>query len=78
MPGFKTKTIALVDTVFDYSIRRDETNLAPFFSAWPSKPFNTRIVSQSTLPVLSCLPELVINENPDTESVSKMFKKNSQ
>lgn len=69
-----TKTIGLVNLIYDYLIGMDDVCLAPFLADWPSKPFKTRIVSQRKLPVLSYLPELVPEENPKTKNIVKMLQ----
>lgn len=69
-----SKTIELVNIIYDYLIGIDEIYLSPFLADWPSKPFNTRTVSQSTLPVLSYLPELVADANAKTERMVKMLE----
>ena len=69
-----TKTIELVNLIYNYLIGMDDVCLAPFLADWPSKPFKTRIVSQRKLPVLSYLPELVLEENAKTNNIVKMLE----
>ena len=69
-----TKTIALVNLIYDYLIGMDDVCLAPFLADWPSKPFKTRIVFQRRLPVLSYLPALVPEENSKTKNIVKMLE----
>lgn len=73
-----TKAIELVNIIYDYLIGLDEIGLSPFLSGWPSEPFKTRIVFQSTLPVLSCLPELVTNANAETKRIVKLLETSAE
>ncbi len=68
------KIIELVNIIYDYLISLDEISLSPFLSEWPSQPFKIRIATQSRLPVLSYLSELVTNTNAETERIVKTFK----
>lgn len=74
----KTKAIELVNIIYDYLIGIDEIYLSPFLSDWPSKPFKTRTVSHSTLPVLSYLPELIADANPESQKIVKMLKTSAE
>jgi len=74
MPGSATKAIELADVLYGYLMGLDESGLAPFLAAWPSKPFKNRMVFQSTLPVLSYLPDLVEDTDSETKRLVKMFK----
>jgi len=49
MSGANIKAIELVNIIYDYLIGLDEMVLSSFLETWPSKPFKTRIVSQTTL-----------------------------
>jgi len=73
-----SKTIELVNIIYDYLIGIDENCLSPFLADWPSKPFKTRTVSQSTLPVLLYLPELVADANAKTERMVKVLKTSAE
>jgi hypothetical protein len=73
MSASETKAVALVKVMYDYLIGLDDTHLAPFLADWPSKPFKTRTVSRSTLPVLTYLPELVAKANAKTERMVAML-----
>jgi len=73
-----SKTIELVNIIYDYLIGIDEICLSPFLAYWPSKPFKTRIVSQSTLPVLSYLPELVADTNVKIERMAKVLRTSAE
>ncbi|MCD4742835.1 MAG: dimethylsulfoniopropionate lyase, partial [Desulfobacteraceae bacterium] len=74
MPVADTKIIELVNIIYDYLCDLDEISLSPFLSEWPSKPFKIRIAAQSKLPVLSYLPELIVDANAETERLVKTFK----
>jgi len=69
-----TKVVELADIIYDYLIALDEIDLVPFLANWPSKPYKIRIVSQRTLPVLSCLPELVADANEETKRIVKLLE----
>lgn len=73
-----SKPIGLVNIIYDYLIGIDEIYLSPFLADWPCKPFKTRNVSQSTLPVLSYLPKLVPGTNKETEKLAKMLKTSAE
>ncbi len=75
IPAFNTKTVELVDSIYDYLIGLDEIGLFPFLWGWPSTPFNTRMVSQIGFPVLSYLPDLIADTNIETKRIVTMFKK---
>lgn len=74
----KIKVIELVNIIYDYLIGIDEIYLSPFLADWPCKPFKTRNVSQSTLPILSYLPELVADANAKIERLVKVFKTSAE
>ena len=69
-----TKTIELVNLVYDYLSGMDDECLEPFLAAWPSQPFKTRCVSQKNLPVLSYLPRLVNKANEKTKRIVKTLE----
>jgi len=69
-----TKAVELADIIYDYLTALDEIDLVPFLANWPSKPYKIRIVSQRTLPVLSCLPELVAEANEETKRIVKLLE----
>jgi hypothetical protein len=69
-----SNTIELVNIIYDYLIGMDDIYLSPFLTNWPTKPFITRMVSQSTLPVLTYLPELIPDANPGTERMVRVLK----
>lgn len=74
MTASKTKAIELVYVIYDYLIGMDDICLAPFLADWPSEPFKTRTIFQSTLPVLSYLPGFVTETNAETDKIVKMLK----
>lgn len=73
MSTFKTEAVELANIIYDYLIGLDDIRLAPFLADWPSKPFKTRTVFQSTLPVLTYLPDLVVESHAKTERIVKML-----
>lgn len=68
-----TIIIELANLIYDYLAGMDDTGLAPFLADWPSKPFKTRSVSQSRLPVLSYLPELATADDTNTQRIIKLL-----
>ncbi len=78
MTAAGTKAMAFANAAYDYLISLDEIGLSPFLKDWPCKPFNTRIVSQTGLPVLSYLPNLVPDANKETEKLVKMLKTSAE
>jgi len=63
-----SEAIELVNVIYDYLNGTDDIHIASFLEDWPSIPFKIRTVSQNTLPVLSFLPELIVEENLDSTS----------
>ncbi len=73
-----TKTIELVNLIYDYLIGMGDICLAPFLADWPTSPFTTRIVSPNRLPVLSYLPDLVVEANTRTQHIIKILQTSAE
>ena len=69
-----SKTVELVNTIYDYLIDIDDVHLASFLTDWPTQPFKIRTVSQRSLPVLAYLPELVTDGNAEIERIVKLLE----
>ena len=74
----ETKAFELVDTIYNFLKGLDETRLSLFLGDWPSKPFKTRIISQTRLPVLSYLPQLVTGANTETKNIVRMLETSAE
>ncbi len=72
------KTIELVNIVYDYLVGLNDINLSPFLTLWPPKPYNTRIISLSSLPVLSYLPKLCEDEDVETGKIVKILQTSAE
>ncbi len=73
-----TKAIELVDTIYDFLKGLDESRLSPFLGDWPSKPFKTRIISRTRLPVISYLSQLVTGANAEAKNIVKMLETSAE
>jgi hypothetical protein len=69
-----SEAIELVNVIYDYLNGTDDIHIASFLEDWPSIPFKIRTVSQNTLPVLSFLPELIVEENTKIKKIIEMLE----
>ncbi len=59
----------LVKEIHTYLAGRDDSALSPFLADWPAEPFKTRTANLSTLPVVTCLPQLAAGAQAETAAL---------
>lgn len=69
-----TKTVELVNLVYDYLSGMNDECLEPFLAAWPSQPFKTRMVCLNKFFVVSYLQELVVEPDAEIQRIVKMLE----